>query len=202
MERTTIHLQNPEKRTIDKIIRVLNGGGVALLPGDASYFLAVKIGKKSGLEKLNRIKQNKKRKYYSLIFKDLSEISRYADVDDKNFNLLKRLLPGAYTFILSASKEIPKIMLENRKEIGVRIPESAFVLELLNEFNEPLIVSTANNEDGEEFNDPAEDSPSWLRFVDLLVDGGYVAPELTTVVKLNGSEYEIVRKGKGNPNIV
>ena len=78
---------------------------------------------KSALDKLNRIKQSKKRKFYSLIFKDLSDIARYADIDNRHFSLLKRCLPGAYTFILTASREIPKIMLENRKEIGIRIPE-------------------------------------------------------------------------------
>ena len=131
MERIKIHLDNPEKRAVDKAVSVLESGGVVLLPGDTSYLLAVKIGKKNALDKLNRIKQTKKRKFYSLVFKDLSDISRYADIDNRHFNLLKRCLPGAYTFILSASREIPKIMLENRKEIGIRIPENRFLNDLV-----------------------------------------------------------------------
>lgn len=201
METVSIHITNPQSRTLEKIIDVLNSGGVVLLPGDTSYFLAIKMGKKNALEKLNRIKQTKKRKFYSVVFKDLGDISKYADIDNRHFNLLKRCLPGPYTFILSASRDIPKIMLENRKEIGIRIPESNFISQLIEMFQEPLVVSTASSENGEEFNDPQEDEPEWLHFVDLVVDGGYVAPELTTIVKLDGDEYEVIRLGKGSPDI-
>lgn len=201
MEKLTVHLENPQARIIEKVITVLNDGGVVLLPGDTSYFLAIKIGKKNALEKMNRIKQTKKRKYYSLVFRDFGDISKYADIDNRHFSLLKRCLPGPYTFILSASRDIPKIMLENRKEIGIRIPESIFIEKLLEAFGEPLVVSTASSEDGSEFNDPDEDEPDWLGFVDLLVDGGFIAPELTTIVKLDSDEYEIIREGKGSPNI-
>ena len=201
MERISVHLNNPEKRAVDKAVNVLENGGVVLIPGDTSYLLAVKIGKKNALEKLNRIKQSKKRKFYSLIFKDLSDIARYADIDNRHFNLLKRCLPGAYTFILSASREIPKIMLENRKEIGIRIPESRFLNDLVEAMGEPIVVSTASNDDGEEFCDPEEDNPDWLGFVDLMVDGGYIAMDQTTIVQLSGDEYEIVREGKGNVDI-
>lgn len=201
MERISVHLNNPERRAVDKAVNVLESGGVVLVPGDTSYLLAVKIGKKSALDKLNRIKQSKKRKFYSLIFKDLSDIARYADIDNRHFNLLKRCLPGAYTFILTASREIPKIMLENRKEIGIRIPESRFLNDLVEALGEPIVVSTASNEDGEEFCDPDEDAPDWLGFVDLLVNGGYIAMDQTTIVQLSGDEYEIVREGKGDTDI-
>ena len=201
MERISVHLNNPERRAIDKTAAVLENGEVVLLPGDTSYLLAVKIGKKGALEKLNRIKQSKKRKFYSLIFKDLSDIARYADIDNRHFSLLKRCLPGAYTFILTASREIPKIMLENRKEIGIRIPESRFLNDLVDALGEPIVVSTASNEDGEEFCDPDEDAPDWLGFVDLLVNGGYIAMDQTTIVQLSGDEYEIVREGKGDTDI-
>ena len=201
MEKIKVHIDNPEKRAVDKAAAVLENGGVALVPGDTSYLLAVKIGKKGALEKLNRIKQTKKRKFYSLVFKDLSDISRYADIDNRHFNLLKRCLPGAYTFILSASREIPKIMLENRNEIGIRIPESSFLSTLIDEIGEPLVVSTASCDEGDDFCDPEEDSPDWLGFVDLLVDGGYIAMDLTTVVQLSGDEYEIVREGRGSTDI-
>ena len=201
MERISVHLNNPERRAVDKAAGVLESGGVVLVPGDTSYLLAVKIGKKNALDKLNRIKQTKKRKFYSLIFKDLSDISRYADIDNRHFNLLKRCLPGAYTFVLSASREIPKIMLENRKEIGIRIPENRFLNDLVEAVGEPIVVSTASNEEGEEFCDPDEDAPDWLGFVDLLVDGGYIAMDLTTIVQLSGDEYEIVREGKGDVDI-
>jgi len=201
MERIEVHLENPQKRTIDKAVNVLNSGGVVLLPGDTAYFLAIGIGKKNALEKLNKIKQNKKRKYYSVVFRDLSEIANYTNIDNRHFNLLKRCFPGPYTFIVSASKDIPKIMLQKRKEIGIRIPESVFINELINAYGAPLVVSTASNDDGDVFNDPDEDDPNWLGLVDLVVESGYVFPELTTIIKLDGDEYEVVREGKGDPNI-
>ena len=201
MERLTIHPDNPQPRVVEKTAKVLESGGVVLIPGDTSYFLAIKIGKKGALETLNRIKQTKKRKYYSLLFRDLSEISKYADIDNRHFNLLKRCLPGPYTFILNASRDIPKIMLQNRKEIGIRIPECPFTDALVEIIGEPIVVSTATSEDGSYFNDPEEDSPDWLGLVDLIVDGGYVHPELTTIIKLNEGEYEVVREGKGDPDI-
>lgn len=201
METVQVYLKNPQPRVIEKIAGVINSGGVVLLPGDTSYFLAVKIGKKNALEKLNLIKQTKKRKFYSVVFRDLSDISKYADIDNRHFSLLKRCLPGPYTFILNASRDIPKTMLESRREIGIRIPESEFINSLLEIMGEPLIVSTAVNEDGAAFNDPEEDSPSWLGYVDLLVDGGYIPAELTTIIRLNSDEYEIVREGKGPADI-
>lgn len=201
MERITVHLENPQQRTIEKTVEVLKSGGVVLLPGDTAYFLAIGIGKKGALEKLNRIKQNKKRKHYSVVFRDLSDIANYTNIDNRHFNLLKRCFPGPYTFIVSASKDIPKIMLQKRKEIGIRIPESIFINELIKAYEAPLVVSTASNDDGEEFNDPDEDNPTWLGRVDLVVESGHIFPELTTVIKLEGDEYEVVRKGKGDPNI-
>ncbi|HNW81612.1 MAG TPA: L-threonylcarbamoyladenylate synthase [bacterium] len=201
METVQVHLLNPQPRTLEKIANVINSGGVVLLPGDTAYFLAVKIGKKSALEKLNLIKQTKKRKFYSVVFRDLSDIAKYADIDNRHFSLLKRCLPGPYTFILNASRDIPKIMLENRREIGIRIPDSVFISKLIEQIGEPLIVSTASNEDGVSFNDPAEDAPAWLGYVDMIVDGGYIPAELTTIIRLNSDEYEIVREGKGPADI-
>jgi tRNA threonylcarbamoyl adenosine modification protein (Sua5/YciO/YrdC/YwlC family) len=201
MERVSIHPENPQTRVVEKAVKTLRDGGVVLMPGDTSYFLAIKIGKKNALDKLNRIKQTKKRKYYSLLFRDLSEIAKYTDLDNKHFNLLKRCLPGPYTFILNASKDIPKIMLQNRKEVGIRIPESKFTDILVEMMGEPIVVSTATSEDGTEFNDPDDDSPDWLGYVDLMIDGGYVHPELTTIIRLNEDEYEVLREGKGTPEI-
>ncbi len=201
MEKMVVHPENPQGRVVEKAAKVLQNGGVVLMPGDTSYFLAIKIGKKGALDKLNRIKQTKKRKYYSLLFKDLSEIARYTDLDNRHFNLLKRCLPGPYTFILNASKDIPKIMLQNRKEVGIRIPESKFTEALVELMGEPIVVSTATSEDGAEFNDPEDDNPDWLGHVDLVIDGGYVHPELTTIIRLNEDEYEVVREGKGSPEI-
>lgn len=199
MEKVRIHILNPQKRSMDAILDVLNRGGIVLLPGDTSYLLAIKIGKKNALEKLDRLKQSVKRKFYSVMFKDMSELAKYTEITDKQFSILKSSLPGPYTFILKANRQIPKIMLENRKEIGIRIPDSPFIKTLLEECGEPLIVSTANTDSSENFfQDPETDEPEWLHLVDLVADGGFVQAGLTTIIRLENNEYEIVRVGQGS----
>ncbi len=196
MERIKVHAANPHKRSVDIIATALDRGGIALVPGDTSYLLIARIGKKSALEKLGRIKERTK-KFYSVMFRDFSELARYAEVTDTQFALIKRFLPGPYTFILKASREVPKIMLENRKEIGIRIPDSPLMCEIIAACGEPIIVSTAVSGEDDFFTDPETDEPSWLHLVDVLADGGYLPAELTTIIRLEGNSYEVVRAGKG-----
>ncbi len=196
MERIKVHPANPHKRALDMITAALERGGVALVPGDTSYLLVARISKKSAIEKLNRIKERTK-KFYSVMFRDFSELARYTEITDVQFALIKRFLPGPYTFILKASREMPRIMLENRKEIGIRIPDSPLLREIIATCGEPLIVSTAVSGEEEFFTDPESDEPVWLHLVDVLADGGYLPAELTTIIRLEGNEYEIVRVGKG-----
>jgi len=199
MEKIYIHLENPQRRSIDKITEVLEKNGVVLLPGDTSYLLAAKIGSRQALEKLDKIKVSRKRKFYSIVLKDMRVLSKYTDISDSQYEMIKRFLPGPYTFILKASKQIPKIMLQKRKEVGIRIPDSPFIEELLEQFGEPIIVSTATKDGNVDFfTDPEMDEPDWLHFVDLVVDGGYVPAELTTIIHLEGDEYEIIREGSGS----
>ncbi len=200
MEKIKVHLANPQKRTISKIIETLNKKGLVLLPGDTSYFIATKIGCKQALEKLNRIKQTSKRKFYSIMFKDFSKLSVYTDLNNQEFSMIKRALPGPYTFICKANKNIPKIMLQKRKEVGIRIPNFPFLQTLLEEFDEPILVSTATNEN-DFFEDPENDSPTWLNQIDLLVDGDFIPAELTTVVRFEDNMLEIMREGKGSTDI-
>lgn len=199
MQRIPVHPRTPHKRTVEAVAVSLESGGVALIPGDTSYLLAVRIGKKSAIEKLDRIKERKK-KFYSVMFRDFSELARYAEVTDRQFAMVKRFLPGPYTFILKASREVPKIMLENRKEIGIRIPDLPFIRELIAACGEPLIVSTAKgaSEDEEFFTDPDNDTPPWLHLVDIIADAGYQPAELTSIIRLENDRYEVVRAGKGS----
>ncbi|HNT27904.1 MAG TPA: L-threonylcarbamoyladenylate synthase [bacterium] len=199
MQRIPVHPRTPHKRTVETVADALGSGGVALIPGDTSYLLAVRIGKKSAIEKLGRIKDRKK-KFYSVMFRDFSELARYAEVTDRQFATVKRFLPGPYTFILKASREVPKIMLENRKEIGIRIPDLPFIRELIAACGEPLIVSTAkggNDEEEEFFTDPDSETPPWLHLVDIIADAGYQPAELTSIIRLENDRYEVVRAGKG-----
>lgn len=196
MERITVHPINPHKRAIEIITAALDRGGIALVPGDTSYLLIARIGRKSAIERLNRIKERTK-KFYSVMFRDFSELARYAEVTDAQFALIKRFLPGPYTFILKASREVPRILLENRKEIGIRIPDSPLLRTIIAACGEPIIVSTAGKGDEDFFTDPQTDTPPWLHFVDVLADGGYLPAELTTIIRLEQNCYEIIRVGKG-----
>ncbi len=199
MEKIEVYLQTPHKRATAKIIETLENDGIVLLPGDTSYLLAIKIGSKTALDKLNQLKQNKKKKFYSVMFRDFSDISHYTDISNQEFSFIRRYFPGPFTFIMKASKNIPKIMLQNRKEVGIRMPQMIFLQNLLAEYGKPILVSTANIDDSNEFfTDPEVDEPHWLRLVDLIADGGYLPHELTTIIHFEDSEYSIIRAGKGS----
>ncbi len=197
MRKIYIHIDNPQKRNVEMIAESILNGNVVLIPGDTSYLFAIKIGDKSALEKLYLIKKDKKRKFYSIALRNLSDLSIYTDISNQHFSFIKRYLPGPFTFIVKASREIPKIMLEKRKEIGIRLPDSLFMDMLSDMVGEPILVSTASRDGEEIFSDPETDFPEWLNSVDIVVDGGYIPPELTTVVQLDDEEFEIIREGKG-----
>ncbi len=203
MDTVNVHMTTPQKRVVTKVIDTLERDGVVLIPGDTSYLLAVRIGSKKALEKLDRIKKNKKRKFYSIMLRDFTDISDYADITNQHFKFIKRVLPGPFTFILRATKSVPRVMLQSRKEVGIRIPESPFLEALLDEYRAPIVVSTAREEGSDEFlTDPEDETSHWMGAVDLLVSGGYVPSELTTVVQLEDDEFSVIREGKGNPALL
>lgn len=197
MRKIYIRTDNPQKRNVEMIANSILDGNVVLIPGDTSYMFAIKIGDKNALEKLHFIKKDKKRKFYSILLRNLSDLSLYTDISNQNFSFIKRYLPGSFTFIVKASRKIPKIMLEKRKEIGIRLSDSPFMTMLSNLVGEPFLVSTAARDNEEIFSDPEMDFPEWLNAVDIFADGGYVPFEQTTVVQIGYDEFEIVREGKG-----
>lgn len=195
-----IHRVNPQRRLLEKIAERVRKGAVVAYPTDSGYALGCHLDDRQAAERLRRIRQADRHHQFTLVCRDLSEIATYARVDNWQFRLLKQNTPGPYTFILAATKELPKrIAHEKRKTIGIRLPENRIAQDLLEVLNEPLISCTLIFPDED---DPVADPTDWKteldRSVDLVVDGGHCGAEPTTVVDLSGDAPELLRHGKGD----
>jgi tRNA threonylcarbamoyl adenosine modification protein (Sua5/YciO/YrdC/YwlC family) len=195
----TVHPEQPQPRLIRQAAELLREGGVLVIPTDSTYALAVRVGDADALERLRRIRRVDERHHLTLMCRDLSEIARYARVDNAQYRLLKSATPGSYTFILEGTKELPRRVLHpKRKTIGLRIPQHPVVQALLAELDEPVLTSTMILPGEEEpLTEPDEIRSRLEREVDLVIDAGPCGAEMTTVVDLSGGAPELVRAGKG-----
>lgn len=194
-----IHPENPQLRLIRQAVEIIRAGGVVVFPTDSSYAIGCHLGDKNAMERIRRIRQLDNKHNFTLVCRDLSEISQYAQVDNMNYRLVKNLTPGPYTFILRATKEVPRRLQHPRKKtIGIRIPEHIVTQALLQELNEPLMSSTLILPE-EEFpmTDPYQIRLYLEHQVDLVIDGGFCGHEPTTVVDLIDERPVILREGKG-----
>lgn len=195
-----IHPENPQQRLVSQAAEIIRKGGVIVYPTDSAYALGCHIGDKDALERVRSIRKLDKNHNFTLMCRDLSELATYARVDNQVFRLLKNHTPGAYTFILEATAEVPRRLLHpKRKTIGLRVPDNAITLALLAELGEPLMTSSLLLP-GEEYpmTDPYDIRDSLQHFVDLVIDGGYCGLEPTTVIDLTGDGPVLVRQGKGD----
>ncbi len=196
-----IHPDNPQQRLITQAVEVIRQGGVVVYPTDSGYALGCHIGDKEAMERIQRIRRLDERHNFTLVCKDLSEIALYAQVDNATYRLLKNLTPGPYTFILPATKEVPR-RLKNpkRKTIGIRVPQNTICHALLESLNEPLMSSSLIMP-GEELPmaEPYEIRETLEHAVDLVIDGGYCGIEASTVVDMSNGVPEVVRVGAGDP---
>jgi len=194
----TINGQNPQMRLIKKAADILRDGGIVIYPTDTVYGLGCKLSNKKGIEKIYRIKKRNEKQPFSFICADLKDISRYARVSDYAYKTMKRLLPGPYTFILEASRLVPKIILPKRQTTGIRVPDNLICLALVGELSEPIISTSVKNEAGEIMTDPAEIEKRFRHFVDLVIDGGILADGQSSVISLVDDNVDIIRVGKGD----
>jgi tRNA threonylcarbamoyl adenosine modification protein (Sua5/YciO/YrdC/YwlC family) len=195
-----IHPDNPQKRLIQQAVNIVREGGVIAYPTDSSYALGCHIGDKAAMERIRRIRQVDDKHNFTLVCRDLSEIALYARVSNSDYRILRAHTPGPYTFILTASREVPRRLLNpKRKTIGLRIPDNNIVQSLLEELGEPLMSSTLILP-GETLpmSDPHEIRERLQHEVDAVIDGGYCGLEPTTVVVLDNGEAEVVRVGCGD----
>jgi tRNA threonylcarbamoyl adenosine modification protein (Sua5/YciO/YrdC/YwlC family) len=195
-----IHPENPQRRLIVQAADIIRKGGLVVYPTDSAYALGCQIGDKEALERIRTLRKLDKDHNFTLMCRDLSELATYARVDNQVFRLLKNHTPGAYTFILEGTAEVPRrLMHPKRKTIGLRVPDNAIALALLEELGEPLMTSSLLLP-GEEFpmTDPYDIRDTLEHFVELVIDGGYCGPEPTTVIDLTGEAPKLTRQGKGD----
>lgn len=196
----SIHSANPQPRLIRQVAELVRGGAVIVYPTDSGYALGCHLGDKDAVARIRQIRGVDDKHHMTLVCRDLSEIAHYARVDNVQFRLLKSNTPGSYTFILDATKEVPKrLQHPKRNTIGLRIPGHPVALALLEELGEPLLSSSLILPGEEHAMHDAEEIQGMLaRQVDLIIDGGPVGTEPTTVIDLTGSTPVVVRKGKGD----
>lgn len=196
-----IHPENPQKRLIHQAVTIIRNGGVIVYPTDSCYALGCNVGDKQAMERIARIRRTDTKHNFTLVCRDLSDISTYAKVDNSTYRTLKSLTPAPYTFILKATHEVPR-RLQNpkRKTIGIRVPDNAICQALLSELGEPVMSSTLimpgkelPETDAEEIREALE------KHVDLIIDGGNCGFEPTTVLVLDDNgEIVVTRKGRGD----
>lgn len=194
-----IHPENPQARLIKQAAEILRGGGLAIIPTDCAYALACQLEDKKALERVKRIRQLNDKHNFTLMCSDLAEIGTYAKVDNSAYRLLKNNTPGAFTFILDATREVPRrLMHPKRRTIGIRVPNNNIISELLTELGEPIMTtSLIMPGDDMPLSDPYDIRQMLEHAVDLVIDGGYCGIEATTVVNMTGDVYEITRQGVG-----
>ena len=197
-----IHSENPQQRLINKVIEVLKNGNVIAYPTDSGYALGCTLGNKSAMEKIRNIRKLSKHHHFTLMMKDLSHVGEYAKFNNSAFRLMKKILPGAYTFILEGDREVPKRLLhKKRKTIGIRISSHPIVKAILYELTEPMI-SVSLVIEGYEFYNYNDVQALLNSSVSLVIDSGHCPPEPTTVIDLSGDEIIILRKGAGSLDLI
>ena len=196
----SIHPANPQLRLIRQAVAIIRAGGVIAYPTDSCYALGGHLGDKAVMTRIRAIRQVDEQHHFTLMCRNLSEISQYAKVDNSQYRLLKASTPGSYTFIFQATREVPRRLLHpKRNTIGLRIPDNPVVQALLTELNEPLLSSTLILP-GDEFplNDAGEIRDRLEHHVELVLDGGACGLEMSTVIDLTGDTPKLTRLGKGS----
>lgn len=193
-----IHPKNPQHRLIKQVVEVLNSGGVIVYPTDSGYALGTALGNKNGLERIRRIRNLSKHHHFTLMMRDLSHIGEYAKLDNNAFRLLNKILPGAYTFILQGTRDVPNRLLHAKKKtIGLRVSNHGVVQALLDTLNEPMMSVSLIIKDCEFFDiDDVRDALA--KQVDLIIDSGYCPLEPTTVIDLSLGGVDVIRQGAGD----
>ena len=193
-----IHPKNPQMRLINQVIEIIEKGGVIAYPTDSGYALGCALGNKTAMERIVKIRKLKRHHHFTLMLKDLSHVGEYAKLNNSGFRLLKKILPGAYTFILEGAKDIPNRLLNgNRKTIGVRVSSNRIVQAILGGLDDPL-MSVSLIMQGYEFYNGNDVKTVLSNSIDLIIDSGHCPPEPTSVIDITEDEILFLREGAGS----
>ena len=193
-----INPKNPQPRLIRKVVEVLERGDVIGYPTDTVYGIGCDLFNPEAIRRIHRLKKLERKKLLSFICSDLKDISRYAYVSNYAYKMMKRLLPGAYTFVLKATKLVPKTAMTKQNTVGIRIPDNKICLALVKELGHPVISTSVNKPDEGLYNDPVEIEERFGRQLDLVIDGGMIVAEHSSIIDLTNDFPEVIRKGKGD----
>jgi tRNA threonylcarbamoyl adenosine modification protein (Sua5/YciO/YrdC/YwlC family) len=191
----SINPQNPQKRLIDRVSEILDKGGLIAYPTDTFYGIGCDLMNKKGIQLIHKLKNRPLKKPFSIICDSLKEISHYAQVSNYAYKTMKRCLPGPYTFILEATQLAPKVMLTKRKTIGLRVPDNAICLAIVKALGRPIISTSAG------YDNPYDIEKAYAPHLGLVIDGGVLYPDPSSVISLIGDIPEVIREGKGDVSL-
>ncbi len=187
---------HPQPYKIKKIVEVLNNDGIIIYPTDTIYGIGCSIYSTKGIDRIKQIKGREKNKYFSILCADLKHLSKYAkNVSNEAYKLMKKILPGPYTVILEASREIPRILHSKRKTVGIRVPDHQLCRDIVRELGHPIITTSANKSGQEPLNDPQLLEKEFGKLVDIVIDGGVLFSNPSTVIDLSEKPFKILREG-------
>ena len=199
-----LHPVDPEPRLVRRVAETLRAGGIVIYPTDTVYGIGCSVEQKEAIERVYLIKRVRPQKQFSFVCSGLTNISEYAHVSNAAFKTMKRLVPGPYTFILPAArmKQLNRILISKRKTVGIRVPEHRITQAIVSELGHPILSTSATDpEDGSILNDPDVILKTFGNQVDIVIDGGVLTSEPSTVIDLTGDSPRIVRAGAGSPGI-
>jgi tRNA threonylcarbamoyl adenosine modification protein (Sua5/YciO/YrdC/YwlC family) len=192
----SVNPDNPQKRLINKLVKVLDQGDLIIYPTDTFYGIGCDLFNKKSIQRVYQIKRRPLKKPFSFVCADLKDISLYAQVSNYAYRIMKRLLPGPYTFILEGTRLVPKLMLTRRRTVGIRVPKNKICLDIVKSLGRPIISTSV------QLDDPSVIHDTYSSFVEVVIDGGVISYEPSTVVSLIDDNPEVIRKGKGDINFI
>jgi tRNA threonylcarbamoyl adenosine modification protein (Sua5/YciO/YrdC/YwlC family) len=192
----SVNPDNPQKRPINKLVQVLDQGGLIIYPTDTFYGIGCDLFNKKSIRRVYQIKRRPLKKPFSFVCADLKDISLYAQVSNYAYRIMKRLLPGPYTFILEGTRLVPKLMLTRRRTVGIRVPKNKICLDIVKSLGRPIISTSVH------LDDPSVIHDTYSSLVEVVIDGGVISYEPSTVVSLIDDNPEVIRKGKGDINFI
>jgi tRNA threonylcarbamoyl adenosine modification protein (Sua5/YciO/YrdC/YwlC family) len=193
-----INPDNPQQRLIEQVVSALADGAVIAYPTDTTYGIGCSIFSKKGIERIYQIKQREKKKPFSFICSNLSDVTKYAKVSNYAFKIMNRFLPGPYTFVLDATRIVPDLVQTKQKTVGIRIPDNRICLDLVSALGHPLVTTSANLSGEEPIGDPGDIFDAMNNQLDIIVDGGFLSPDVSSVISLINDIPTILRKGVGD----